>query len=240
MTSLGVYGIRGGTGSSSLLAALGYALHTLEQRVLLVDMCPENLLRLHFNLAVTQTGGWARALLDGQDWTDQVWSLAPNLSVLPHGRLIGTDRSRLAQALDHRPGLWDRRMNALAEHFDWILFDLPRGSPWQDDAVSCQLQIQIIEADAACHVLLQQQEERADNLLLNRFDPASQIQRDLALIWRQHYDARLLPITVHSDEAMREALASKQPVGRYAPDSLVAQDVLSLAIWCQAHQGELR
>ncbi|MFW9265635.1 cellulose biosynthesis protein BcsQ [Pseudomonas sp. NR3] len=240
MTSLGLYGLRGGTGSSSLLAALGYALHTLEQRVLLVDMCPENLLRLHFNLAVTQTGGWARALLDGQDWTDQVWSLAPNLSVLPHGRLIGTERAPLEQALDRRPGLWARRMDALAQHYDWILFDLPRRLPCRDDVVSCQLQIQVIEADAACHVLLQQQEERADSLLLNRFDPASQVQRDLALIWRQHYDARLLPVTVHSDEAMREALACKQPVGRYAPDSLVAQDVLSLAVWCQAHQGELK
>ncbi|UZD97758.1 cellulose biosynthesis protein BcsQ [Pseudomonas corrugata] len=238
MTSLGLHGLRGGTGSSSLLAALGYALHALEQRVLLVDMCPENLLRLHFNLAVTETDGWARALLDGQDWKGQFWNLAPNLSLLPYGRLFRADQMRLEQALSLQPGLWDRRMRALAEHFDWILFDLPHRMPWLDRAVSCQLQIQVIEADAACHVLLQQQEEMADYLLLNRFDPASQIQRDLMLIWRQHYDARLLPVTVHSDEAMREALACKQPVGRYAPGSLVAQDVLSLAIWCQTRQGE--
>ncbi|WP_447791617.1 MULTISPECIES: cellulose biosynthesis protein BcsQ [Pseudomonas] len=237
MTSLGLYGLRGGAGSSSLLAALGYALHTLEQRVLLVDMCPENLLRLHFNLAVTQTAGWARALLEGQDWNEQFWSLAPNLSLLPYGRLARADQVRLAQELSLQPGLWARRMSALAEHFDWILFDLPQRSPWQDNAVSCQLQIQVIEADAACHVLLQQQEEGADHLLLNRFDPASQIQRDLMLIWRQHYDARLLPVTVHNDEAMREALACKQPVGRYAPGSLAAQDVLSLAVWCQTRQG---
>lgn len=238
MTSLGLHGLRGGAGSSSLLAALGYALHTLGQRVLLVDMCSDNLLRLHFNLAVTENGGWARALLDGQDWTAQFWSLAPNLSLLPYGRLTRAEQMRLEQELRLRPGLWARRTIALAEHFDWILFDLPDSVSRHDSAVSCQLQIQVIEADAACHVLLQQQEDKADYLLLNRFDPASQIQRDLMLVWRQHYDARLLPVTVHSDEAMREALACKQPVGRYAPGSLVAQDVLSLAIWCQAHQGE--
>lgn len=237
MTSLGMHGLRGGAGSSSLLAALGYALHTLEQRVLLVDLCPDNLLRLHFNLAVTETGGWARAMLDGQDWTAECWSLAPNLSLLPYGRLAGADLPGLEQALSLQPGLWDRRANALAEHFDWILFDLPRRLPWQASAVSCQLQIQLIEADAACHALLQQQEESTDYLLLNRFDPASQIQRDLMLIWRQHHDARLLPVTVHNDEAMREALACKQPVGRYAPGSLVAQDVLSLAVWCQTRKG---
>ncbi|MGJ7512998.1 cellulose biosynthesis protein BcsQ [Pseudomonas baetica] len=237
MISLGLYGLRGGAGTTSLLAALGYALHTLEQRVLLVDMCPDNLLRLHFNLAVTEKGGWARALLDGHDWKAQSWSVAPNLSLLPYGRLTRDDQARLEHALRLQSGLWARRTSALAEHFDWILFDLPQRLPRQDSAAFCQLQIQVLEADAACHVLLQQQEEMADYLLLNRFDPASQVQRDLMLIWRQHYDVRLLSLTVHSDEAMREALACKQPVGRYAPGSLVAQDVLSLAIWCQAREG---
>ncbi|WP_260954617.1 cellulose biosynthesis protein BcsQ [Pseudomonas citri] len=237
MTTLGLHGLRGGTGSSSLLAALGYALHSLEQRVLLVDMCPDNLLRLHFNLAVAQTGGWARAWLDGQDWKNEFWEVAPNLSLLPYGRLAGTEQVHVTRELSLQPELWARRIDALAMGFDWILFDLPQRSPWHDRAVSCQLQIQVIEADAACHVLLQQQQARTDYLLLNRFDPASQIQRDLMLVWRQHYDERLLPVIVHSDEAMREALACKQPVGRYAPRSLVAQDVLSLAIWCQSRQG---
>jgi len=48
-----------------------------------------------------------------------------------------------------------------------------------------------------------------------------------------------LPLTVHADEAMREALAFKQPVGQYAPDSLAAQDVMSLAIWCLTRRREL-
>jgi cellulose synthase operon protein YhjQ len=235
--TLGLHGVRGGTGSSSLLAALGYALHTLEQRVLLVDMCPDNLLRLHFNLAVAQTGGWARAWLDGQDWKGEFWEVAPHLSLLPYGRVVRAEQQQMEQELRQQPGLWARRISALAANFDWILFDLPQPSFRHESAVSCQLQIQVIEADAACHVLLQQQEERTDYLLLNRFDPASQIQRDLMLLWRQHYDGRLLPVTVHSDEAMREALACKQPVGRYAPRSLVAQDVLSLAVWCQSRQG---
>lgn len=239
MTTLGLHGLRGGTGSSSLLAALGYALHSLEQRVLLVDMCPDNLLRLHLNLAVGQTGGWARAWLDDEDWKAEFWEVTPNLSLLPYGRLVRAEQQRMEQELRLRPGLWAHRISTLAANFDWILFDLPQRSLRQETAVSCQLQIQVIEADAACHVLLQQQEERADYLLLNRFDPASQIQRDLMLLWRQQYDERLLSVIVHSDEAMREALACKQPVGRYAPRSLVAQDVLSLAIWCQSWQGAL-
>jgi cellulose biosynthesis protein BcsQ len=32
------------------VAALGHALESLGERVLMIDLCPENLLRLHFNL----------------------------------------------------------------------------------------------------------------------------------------------------------------------------------------------
>ena len=33
-------------------------------------------------------------------------------------------------------------------------------------------------------------------------------------------------------EAMAEAMAAKQPVGRYAPTSLIAHELASLASWC--------
>ena len=81
MTALSLRGVRGGVGTSSVLAAVGYALHTLGERVLMIDMCPENLLRLHFNLVASEKNGWARAMLDGDDWHVQAWSLAPTLAL---------------------------------------------------------------------------------------------------------------------------------------------------------------
>lgn len=68
MIAISLRGIRGGVGTSSTLAALAYALHTLGQRVLVVDMCPENTLGLHFNLDLAPRDGWARATLDQQPW----------------------------------------------------------------------------------------------------------------------------------------------------------------------------
>ncbi len=44
MICVSLRGVRGGVGTSSTLAALGYALHQLGQKVLVVDMCPENTL----------------------------------------------------------------------------------------------------------------------------------------------------------------------------------------------------
>ncbi|MGH8467320.1 MAG: cellulose synthase operon protein YhjQ/BcsQ, partial [Pseudomonas sp.] len=61
MTVVALSGIRGGTGTTSVVAALGFALHALGQRVLMVDLNPRNLLRLHFNLALASADGWAVA-----------------------------------------------------------------------------------------------------------------------------------------------------------------------------------
>ncbi|EER3872665.1 hypothetical protein F8387_000582, partial [Escherichia coli O157] len=37
----------------------------LGENVLVVDACPDNLLRLSFNVDFTHRQGWARAMLDG-------------------------------------------------------------------------------------------------------------------------------------------------------------------------------
>ncbi|KIH85233.1 cellulose biosynthesis protein BcsQ [Pseudomonas batumici] len=238
MTSLSLRGLRGGVGTSSLLAATGHALHSLGERVLLVDMCPENLLRLHFGVSVSEPDGWARAMIDGVGWNTQAWTVEPGLGVLPYGRLKREEQDQIEQHLLKDPELWRRRQASLAEHFDWILFDVPLRLPGHAHVGPCALRLRIVEADAACHVLLQQEEALGGHLLINRFDPVSQLQRDLLLIWRKQYGARLLPLSVHQDEAMREALAFKKPVGAYAQASLAAQDVLSLATWCLTRRLE--
>ncbi|WP_277961465.1 cellulose biosynthesis protein BcsQ [Pseudomonas sp. RIT-To-2] len=238
MTALSLRGLRGGVGTSSLLVATGHALHDLGERVLLVDMCPENLLRLHFNVDVGERGGWARAMVDGLDWNAQAWSVEPGLSLLPYGRLKWAEQDQIEQRLRNEPELWRRRQASLAAHFDWILFDVPLRLPGHARVGPCALRLQVVEADAACHVLLQQQEDSSEHLLINRFDPASQLQRDLLLIWRKQYGERLLPLNIHQDEAMREALAFKKPVGAYAQASLAAQDIQSLTTWCLTRRLE--
>ena len=238
MKALSLRGLRGGVGTSSLLAATGHALHRLGERVLLVDMCPQNLLRLHFNVRLSERSGWARAMIDGAHWNAQAWTVEPGLDVLPYGRLKLAEQEQVEQHLRQAPELWGRRQASLAGQFDWILFDVPLRLPGHSRVGPCALRLQVVEADAACHVLLQQEEDPSECLLINRFDPVSQLQRDLLLIWRKQYGARLLPLNVHQDEAVHEALAFKQPVGAYAPASLAAQDVLSLATWCLARRLE--
>jgi len=231
MIALSLRGVRGGVGTSSTLAGLAFALHALGQRVLGVDMCPENVLGLHFSLDFAQHAGWARATLDQQPWHQSAWSIEPGLCVLPYGELHAHQQDRLDALLLTQPQLWSQRQAALAEGFDWVLFDLPQRLPGHAANPRCDFSITVVNADAACHVLLQRQPEPMP-LLINRYDVACQLQRDLVLIWQHRYAQTLVPISLHADEAMNEALARREPVGRYAPGSLIAQDVISLASWC--------
>lgn len=232
MIAMSLRGVRGGVGTSSTLAALGYALHELGQKVLLVDMCPENSLGLHFNLDLAPQEGWARATLDQQPWHEHAWSVEPGLCVLPYGQLQPAEYNQLDTLLLEQPQLWSQRQAALGNAFDWVLFDLPQRLPGHVANPHCNLAIMVLNADAACHVLLQPQLAQTPLFLINRYDAASQLQRDLVLIWQHRYAHALVPLSLHADEAMGEALARSEPAGRYSPGSLIAHDIISLASWC--------
>ena len=50
MAILGLQGVRGGTGTTSITAALAWALQLLGETVLVVDASPDNMLRFFFNV----------------------------------------------------------------------------------------------------------------------------------------------------------------------------------------------
>lgn len=244
MNSLVMSGLRGGVGTTSLLAGIGFALHAQGKRVLLVDLCPDNQLRLHFNLAVGETQGWARAQTEGQAWNHAAFAIDEHLHLLPYGVLDEVQYFTLDDWLYRHPDCWHTRCAALAEPYDWILFDVPQCLPGHrrllGGGAPRQVTVLALEADAACHARLAGgSPPRADLLLVNRFDPVSQLQRDLLLLWREKYGESRLHQVIHRDEAVQESLASKSPVGFHAPHSQAASEMLSLATWCQVRGGSL-
>ncbi|WP_336333693.1 cellulose biosynthesis protein BcsQ [Pseudomonas putida] len=226
MTSLALHGVRGGLGRSALLAALGYALHGVGERVLLIDLCPHNLLGLHFNLPLDTREGWALAEREGRPFTDALYQVLDGLCLLPFG---DAPAGPLADA-----DAWGTRQAELAEHFDWVLFDLPQlPADAVGRSIETDVRILVAEAEMASHLLLGRRPiEHYDLLLVNRYDPASRLQSDLLMVWRDLFRDRLPIQVVHRDEAFLEALACKAPLGHHAPQSLACRDVQSLAVRC--------
>ncbi|ELQ3857205.1 cellulose biosynthesis protein BcsQ [Salmonella enterica] len=240
MAILGLQGVRGGVGTTSLTAALAWALQILGENVLVIDASPDNLLRMSFNVDFVHQGGWARSLLDGQDWRDAGLRYTSQLDLLPFGQLTAQEREN-PQAWQETLGEIGSAIQALkaSGRYSWILLDLPYGaSPLTGQLVSlCDHTLAIAQVDANCHIRLHQQALPAGaHILINDLRIGSQLQDDLFQVWLQS-QRRLLPIVIHRDEAMAECMASKQPLGEYRSDSLAAEEVLTLANWCLLHDA---
>lgn len=240
MAILGLQGVRGGVGTTSLTAALAWALQILGENVLVIDASPDNLLRMSFNVDFVHQGGWARSLLDGQDWRDAGLRYTSQLDLLPFGQLTSQEWEN-PQAWQETLGEIGSAIQALkaSGRYSWILLDLPYGeSPLTRQLVSlCDHTLAIALVDANCHIRLHQQALPAGaHILINDLRIGSQLQDDLYQVWLQS-QRRLLPIVIHRDEAMAECMASKQPLGEYRSDSLAAEEVLTLANWCLLHDA---
>ena len=112
MAILGLQGIRGGVGATSITAALAWSLQLLGESVLVIDACPDNMLRLSFNDDIDRHSGWARAVIDGQDWRDTALRYTAQIDVLPFGKLQASDSKILA-----RWAIRSRRLSILHKRY---------------------------------------------------------------------------------------------------------------------------
>lgn len=235
MAILGLQGVRGGVGTTSITSALAWALQILGENVLVVDASPDNLLRLSFNVDFVHREGWARAILDNRDWRDAGMRYTSQLDLLPFGQLSAQERENPQEWQDRLGGVCEG-ISALKKsgRYSWILLDLPSDtSPVTRQWVSlCDHTLAVVKADTNCHIRLHQQAlPTGAHILINDLRIGSQLQDDLYQIWLQS-QRRLLPMIIHRDEAMAECMASKQPLGEYRSDSLAAEEILTLANWC--------
>ncbi len=238
MAILGLQGLRGGTGTTSLTASLGWALQMIGESVIVVDACPDNMLRYFFNTGIAHRDGWARALLEGKEWQNAGMRYTSQLDFLPFGQLSVTERlnvQALSSVLSQAADIVRTLQQQYPHH--WVLVDLPHEvTPWTQSLIeTCQHVLTVVNPDANSHIRLHQQVlPKHGHILINDLRIGSHIQDDLYRIWLQS-QPRMLPVTIHRDEAIAECLAAKQPLGEYRSDSLAAEEMITLANWCVMH-----
>lgn len=242
MPIIALQGIRGGIGTTSVTAALGWALSQLGEKVLVIDFSPENMLRLHYSMPVATQRGWASAELAGGHWQQGAMSYNSHLDFLPFGQVSPTVRAHIADSSTDslpdifQPSGWQEPILRLKKSADyqWILCDVPAGESQRTRQVLSLADsvLLLMFADAQCHVRLHQQNlPTQSHFLINQYMPASVLQQDIMALWQQTLTS-LVPVQLHRDEAMAESMAGKQPAGQFRPQSKVAQEIMTLANWC--------
>ncbi|WP_162540844.1 cellulose synthase operon protein YhjQ/BcsQ, partial [Aeromonas caviae] len=68
MKVIALQGIRGGVGTTAIVAGLAQAAHEQGARVLAVDLCPDNQLGIHLGLPHDDPGGWSRLTQPAREW----------------------------------------------------------------------------------------------------------------------------------------------------------------------------
>ncbi|RJT44031.1 cellulose biosynthesis protein BcsQ [Rahnella woolbedingensis] len=225
MAVITLQGFRGGTGTTSVTAALAWGLAQLNEKVLVIDFSPENILRLHFGMPFAQTRGWCSAHKAGEAWQKTAMRYHSHLDFLPYGHVTGEDVSQAD--FD-----WPKAITQLKNTgvYDWILIDSPAADPLPAQALADSTVV-LLHADTQSHIRLHQHALAANGrYLLNQFIPSSQLQQDILLLWQETLPA-LIPVILHRDEAMAESLAAKQPVGEWKDNSKIAREMNTLANW---------
>lgn len=231
-------GVREGAGTSSIVAMLADALHRQGEHVLVVDASPMDTLRLFFGVPLDDRRGWAAALSREEAWHEQAYRVDAGLDLLPYGRNGLTSDGRNIPA-ETGGDFWGRTVHQLQDACSWLLFDLPAGrTPYQDLQAHAHLDIRVAAVDAGCHLRLAQT-ALPDSAwrLASMYDPTRTLCRDILQEWRATTDWRMVPLSMHRDEAVHEALAGKTTVQLLHPQSMGARDANSLATWCRAQAG---
>ncbi|WP_261641831.1 cellulose biosynthesis protein BcsQ [Erwinia mallotivora] len=233
MPVIAIQGLRGGAGATSLTAAFAWALSQLGEATIAVDFSADNLLGMHFNMPAGLSRGWLRAAVDQQPWQQSAMRYAPQLDFIPFGQLSDEEKMDFAARPLDFFSRWPAQLAELKQHYSWILLDIPAGdTPWTRTLLAgADRTISVIVPDANCHIRLHQQRFLPGTLhLINQFSPLNRARQDIHQLWLSSLH-NLIPLTIHLDEAVAEALLNKQPLGEYRPLSLAAEGMMTLANW---------
>lgn len=237
---------KGGVGKTTVVANLASALADRGRAVTVVDLDPQNALRLHLQMPLGEPGGIAVSALQGQALAEACFASPEGLRVLPYGTVSERDRREFEARLLDDPGWLARALATLPATADAItLIDTPPGGSvyLQQALTAAQLALLVLLPDAASFVTVASMERwldeysrpreefRGDYYLINRMNGARALCRDVHAAMYAELGDRMAPLAVRFDAAVEEALASQLPVSRYAPQALATRDFTALAGW---------
>lgn len=245
MSIVAVVSMKGGVGKTSTTANLATAIASRlgEGRVSSIDLDPQNGLQWHFGHRSSERAGICSQTLQGANWRDSAFSNPFGVRCMPYGAVSEDEREAFERLLAKDPHRLQRELERAGLDEDKVvLLDMPPGpSVYLDQGFACaDLVLIVLLADAGSYATIMAMETWIDEMspkrpdlaclyLLNQVDQVAPLNHDLAEILRQRLGERLLPISIHRDEAVGEALAFLKPVLYYDPQSQATDDFRRLA-----------
>jgi cellulose synthase operon protein YhjQ len=234
----------GGVGRTTLAANVARELARAGERVIAMDLDPQNALGTHFGLDLRDAFGFLATLRYAADpraaWRAALRSSPSGVSFLPFGH-VGLDGAvAVASAMAERPDMLAvAARDMLSVTGVIVVVDLPAGAsaqlaailpyadllavPLQPDPASVA-QLPCIEAGRFAGTF----PPTRTAFVLNRWAGPGRLSATIGEGMRRHLGERLLAGVRH-DDAVPEAAAAQRLVADMAPSSAAAQDLTNLA-----------
>lgn len=245
MSIVAVVSMKGGVGKTSTTAnlAAAIALRLGEGRVCAVDLDPQDGLQWYFGRRSAEHTGVCSQTLQGANWRDSAFLNPFGVRCMPYGVVSEAEREAFENLLSKDPRRLQRELERAGLYDDQlVLLDMPPGpSIYLNQGFACaDLVVIVLLADAGSYATIMAMEAWIDEItpkrpdlaslyLLNQVDQAATLNHDITEILRQRLGERLLPISIHRDEAVSEALAFLKPVVFYDQGCQAADDFHRLA-----------
>ena len=246
MTVIAVISPKGGVGKTTVAVNLACTLARSGRNVRLVDLDPQNALRLHLGADPTDVNGLVHQTLQQNIWHYSEYDTDYGVSFIPYGKATEIERITFEAFLAKTPDWLRDNLAALdREPNSLTIIDTPPGpSVYVQQVLSiANFVLVVMIPDAGSYATLNSIEglleyyctSRTDfygsYYVLNQYDAEHPLNRDIQLVMQQTLGERLAPHPIHRDESLSEALAYQQPVAQYAPHSQAVDDLNQLADW---------
>jgi cellulose synthase operon protein YhjQ len=244
MPVLCIQGLQSRMGSSTVIANLARNLHEMNQDVLVIDLKSTNLLRLHFNMDWSNSNGWALNVINDQPWFNSGFKCEYGVSFMPFGRITYENKQFLFNEIIEDNWLSNQLRLANFSDKKWIILNVESElNPLSIQALNyADKIIRLIEPQVTC--LGQFYDSIQSNyfnnnknlhdkslFLINKLMPLSELDHEMALVFKSLIPNQLIPVKIHFDEHVKEAFAQKTTVQFSAPDSAAAKQFRVLATW---------
>lgn len=247
MSIIGVISMKGGVGKTSITANLASALvgKLGVGRVCAIDLDPQNGLQWHFGLDARESDGVCEMSARPEPWRREDLHSGYGVDCLPYG--VGTEKNR--EAFE---GLLEGESEWLGSQIKRsgfgkdavVLIDTPPGvSVYQKQVFACaDLILIVVLADAGSYATIPSMETCIDEVgkrqthlqsayVINQVNRTKSLNRDVGDLLQRYLGDRIVPIGIHADSAVGEALAFQQPVLVYDPHGQASHDLDRLASW---------
>jgi cellulose synthase operon protein YhjQ len=229
MTVIAIISPKGGVGKTTVAVNLACTLAQNGRAVRLVDLDPQNALRLHL----------------GADHYAE-YDSAYGVTFIPYGKATEIERITFESYLSKTPDWLRDNLAALDNEPDSLtIIDTPPGPSVyvQQVLTIANFVLVVMIPDAGSYATLNSIEGLLDYYcagrtdffgsfyVLNQFDAEHPLNRDIQYVMQNTLGERLAPYPIHRDESLSEALAYQQPVRQYAPHSQAVDDLDQLALW---------